>query len=301
MELRHLEYVVAIADERHFTRAARRLHVAQSGLSAAVRALETELGTSLFLRTTRHVELTEAGRAFVVEARRTLAAARAAAEAVRAVDGLERGTLTLGIMQALTTMNFGGLLVRFHRRYPGIDLRLCRGSSADLVPQVSDGRLDLAFTSSPSGHPALLSVSLFDSRLVVVCARTHPLARRGAVPLDELSQGEFVEFPPSWGTRALVDQMFAAAGMERRVRFEVGDAPLLLDLVEAGLGIAVVPEILADSRPDLVKIRMAGEEVSWTAYAIALDPGPVNPAGRALLALAMQTWRTPGRLIAPVP
>ncbi|PLW73181.1 LysR family transcriptional regulator, partial [Streptomyces sp. DJ] len=103
MELRHLEHFVAVSEEQHFTRAAERLHIAQSGLSASVRSLERELGADLFTRTTRQVRLTEAGRALLVEARRTLASAAAAREAVAAVRGLLRGTLAVGTEQCMGT------------------------------------------------------------------------------------------------------------------------------------------------------------------------------------------------------
>src|SRR5437762_2370234 len=113
MELRQLEAFVAVAEERNFTRAAARLYVAQSGLSATIRSLERELGAPLFLRTTRHVELTAAGQALLGEARRTLASAHAAADAVAAIEGLRRGTLTLGIMQASSLFGLPRLLARY--------------------------------------------------------------------------------------------------------------------------------------------------------------------------------------------
>src|SRR4051794_26799446 len=124
MELRALEYFVAVADERHFTRAAAGLHVSQSGLSAAIKTLETELHASLFERTTRRVQLTAAGAALLPEARRALAAAGAGAAAVDAVQGLQRGHASVEIMQQRGLVELPRLLARYHRRYPGIELRL---------------------------------------------------------------------------------------------------------------------------------------------------------------------------------
>jgi DNA-binding transcriptional LysR family regulator len=132
MELRQLEAFVAVAEERNFTRAATRLHVVQSGLSATIRSLERELHAQLFRRTTRQVELTPAGAALVSEARRTLASARAAAEAVSAVEGLQRGAVTVGIMQASTIFDLPGLLARYRQTYPRIELRLRHAASTDL-------------------------------------------------------------------------------------------------------------------------------------------------------------------------
>src|ERR1700741_4560857 len=122
MELRALEYFVAVAEERHFTRAAARVHVSQSGLSATVRSLESELHEPLFERTTRRVQLTSAGEALLPEARRALAAARSGVDAVRAVRGLQRGTIWLGVMQQMTVIDLPRTLARFSRRYPGVEL-----------------------------------------------------------------------------------------------------------------------------------------------------------------------------------
>ena len=258
MELRQLEYFVAVAEERHFTRAAQRLHVAQSGLSATIKALEVELGARLLLRTTRRVELTQAGDALLGEARRTLASARAAADVVAAVEGLVRGELGVGVMQAMSALNLGGLLRRFHTEFPGVELRLRQTSSADLVAQVEQGNLDLAFTSSVAGpHPGLAFLPVFSSPMVVVCAGNDPLNRRRRVALSDLERREFVDFPVGWGSRLVVDGAFVSAGLGRRVPFEVNDVATLLDLVEAGLGIAVVPAAVAAVRPGLATVGLS--------------------------------------------
>src|SRR5690349_8323190 len=124
MELRQLEHFVAVAEEGHFTRAARRVHIVQSGLSASVRALERELGAQLLTRTTRRVALTEAGRALLEEARRTLAAAAAAREAVAAVQGVLRGRIAVGTLQASVAVDLPAALGRFHAAHPGVEIGL---------------------------------------------------------------------------------------------------------------------------------------------------------------------------------
>lgn len=137
MELRQLEHFVAVAEEQHFTRAAERLAVSQSGLSASVRALEQELRTPLFSRTTRTVRLTEAGRALLVEAERTLAGARAARDAVDAVRGLLRGTLTVGVEQCVAGVSPARLLAAFHREHPQMELRLRQEGTSSLLEGVA--------------------------------------------------------------------------------------------------------------------------------------------------------------------
>jgi DNA-binding transcriptional LysR family regulator len=141
VELRQLEYFVAVADECHFTRAAKRVHVAQSGLSASIRSLESELGAPLFVRSTRQVELTEAGRALLVEARRAFGSVDAARDAVAAVQGLRRGTLSVGSLQCLHVVHLPAVLAAFHDAHPGVEIRLRQGGTADLVEEVRSGRV----------------------------------------------------------------------------------------------------------------------------------------------------------------
>jgi DNA-binding transcriptional LysR family regulator len=155
VQLRQLDHFVAAAEERHFTRAAQRLHIVQSGLSASIRALARELGAALFVRTTRRVTLTPAGHALLPQARRTLAAARAATDAVAAVQGLLRGTLAVGTMQILPpTVDLVAVLGRFHAAHPGVELHLRHAGTGTLLEQVAAGTLDLALVA-PVGRPPL--------------------------------------------------------------------------------------------------------------------------------------------------
>ncbi|WP_309109778.1 LysR family transcriptional regulator [Saccharothrix sp.] len=241
MEFRQLEYFVAVAEECHFTRAARRMRVAQSGLSASIRALEVELGAPLFLRSTRQVELTQAGRALLVEARRVLGSVDAARNAVAGVQGLLRGTLSVGSVQCLHAVHLPEVLARFHDRHPGVEIRLRQGGSGELAEEVRAGRLDLAFiTSAPAGD---LPQSTLDTEpMVLVCGPESRFAQEDSVFLADLSGESFVDFNPDWGTRDDVDRALAQAGVERRVAVEVNDVHSLLDFVGFGLGVALVPE-----------------------------------------------------------
>ena len=246
MELRQLEYFVAVAEECHFTRAARRMHVAQSGLSASIRALEVELGAPLFLRTTRQVELTEAGRALLPEARRALQSVESARDAVAAVQGLLRGTLSVGSLQCLHVVHLPAVLARFHELHPGVEIRMRQSGNADLVEEVRAGRLDLAFvTRQPKMADDLRVSTLASEPLVLACAPGSPFAARESVALAELAGQSFVDFNADWGTRDVVDRALAAAGVERRVAVEVNDVHSLLDFVTFGLGVALVPQSFA--------------------------------------------------------
>jgi DNA-binding transcriptional LysR family regulator len=291
VELRQLEYFVAVAEECHFTHAAQRMQVAQSGLSASIRSLERELGAELFLRSTRQVELTEAGRALLVEARRTLAGAAAARDAVAAVQGLLRGSLAIGTLQCICAVDLPPVLARFRRRYPGVEISLRHGSGDDLVEQVRSGRLDVAFTSRPTRCPAGVTARpLAALPLALACGPDHPLAGRPAVGLGELAEAPFVDYAPGWGTRDTVDRILAGAGVERTVALEVNDVHSLLDLVACGLGVALVPDEFRHKRTAARFVPLSGAVPRWET-AVATPP-TCSAAVQALL-LMVDEARTP--------
>jgi DNA-binding transcriptional LysR family regulator len=283
MELRALEYFVAVAEERHFTRAAVRMHVSQSGLSAAVKSLEAELHAALFERTTRRVQLTAAGAALLPEARRALAAARAGAEAVGAVQGLQSGTVSVGLMQQMGLVQLPRILVRYHQRYPGIHLRLRQAAATDLLRQLVDGELDLAITSPPEPADArLVAVELLQTPLVLACRSDDPIAKRKTIGLADLTGRNLIGFPRGWVIRTLADRMMDQAGVHLDVDLEVNDTSTLLDLIEAGLGVALIAEGLVTQRRVLTTVRLSGRKINWTISAVAVAPGPFNPAAREL-------------------
>ncbi|MGW3509573.1 LysR substrate-binding domain-containing protein [Streptomyces sp. NPDC000994] len=288
MELRHLQHFVAVAEDRHFTRAAERLMVSQSGLSASIRALERELQTSLFVRTTRRVTLTEAGRALLGEAQRILAQVRAAHEAVAAVQGVLRGTLSLGTEQCIAGVHVAGLLAAFRRRHPDVEIRLRQTGSGALAEEVAAGRLDLAFAyRTRADTDQLRSVSLAGEPMTVLCHPGHRLASAEAVLTPRDLDGEvFVDFHPDWGPRRTTDAAFAAAGVRRTVALEVNDVHGLLDLVDENLGIAVVPRHFRHKRPSLTALPLKGAaETEYETVALLPSEQATSPAARALITL----------------
>lgn len=273
MELRQLEYFIAVAEECHFTRAAKRMHVAQSGLSASIRSLERELGAALFLRNTRRVELTAAGRAFLAEARRAVSATDAAREAVSAVQGLLRGTLAIGSLQCLHAVHLPEILAGFLTVHPGLDIQLRHGGSTELVEDVRAGQLDLAFVCRPEqAADDLLVTPLACEPLVLTCALKHPLAEAIEIDPAELRAERFVDFQPGWGTRDLADRVLAAAGVDRRVALEVTDIHSLLDLVACGLGVALVPQSFSKKTDQARFIALAGPIPPWETAAVTANP-----------------------------
>src|SRR3984957_18650643 len=283
--------MVALAEEQHFTRAARRVNIVQSALSTSIRQLEAELEAPLFVRTTRQVRLTAAGKVFLGKARVALAAIADARDAVAAVQGLRRGTLSIGTMQTLPAfLDLPALIEQFHAQHPDIEVRLSQGASSDLLAQLRNGRLDLAFVPVSEPLEDVATTMIACEALVVVCAPGHPLAGRANVPLVELKGQPFVDFDLDWGTRKLIDRGFIEAGVERHIAFEVSDLETLLELVRRGLGIALLPEAVAQSRrPALGIAELAEPELCWelvVAYAAAASESlPTDQAPRAFLEL----------------
>ncbi|NEY35386.1 LysR family transcriptional regulator [Streptomyces sp. PRKS01-65] len=295
MELRQLRHFVAVAEDQHFTRAAERLLVSQSGLSASIRALERELQTPLFVRTTRRVTLTEAGRALLGEARRILAQVRSAHEAVAAVQGVLRGTLSLGTEQCIAGVPVARLLAAFRRRHPDVEIRLRQAGSGALAEEVAAGRLDLAFAYRAEADTDLLRAAFLNREpMTVLCHPDHRLAAAGAVVTPhDLADEVFVDFHPDWGPRRTTDTAFAAAGVRRTVALEVNDVHGLLDLVDENLGIAVVPRHFRHKRTSLTALPL--KDTGETAYeTVALLPPPhaASPAARALMAVLETLPRT---------
>jgi DNA-binding transcriptional LysR family regulator len=287
MELRQLAHFVAVADERHFTRAAARVHLTQSSLSSSVRALERELGSDLFVRSTRQVELTEAGRALVPAARRALAAAEDGRDAVAAIRGLVRGHLAIGAIQTLDQVNLPGLLARFHRRHPAVTVRLHHVGAPDLVRHTADGEIDLAIVDLPLGPQAhrVHVRPLASESLQLAVSAGDALARRSRVRLGDLAGREFVEYRPDSALRASVDRACQAAGLRRQIACEVDALPELVELVALGMGVSLLPA---------GALRLAGDRVAGIAtdppiarelvLVTPLDREP-SPAGAAFLHL----------------
>src|SRR5260370_725489 len=258
MELRHLEYFVAVAEELSFTRASRRLHIVQSGVSSAIQGLERDLGAALFERDRHRVALTDAGTALLPEARATLAAAQAARDVVGETRRGLRGTVTVGTMQSTGALDLPRRLGRFHATHPAVQVRLRQAAagSAGLAQQVLSGALDLAVLSLPRPPPpGLTTWPAAEEPLLVVCQPGHPLASGPPVTLERLAEEPFIDFPPGWGNRAVADRAFAAAGHDRQVQFEVAGFGAAADLVRNGLRVAFLPATEAAQMSDLAALQ----------------------------------------------
>src|SRR4051794_17091925 len=218
MDFRQMQYLVTLADEEQFTRAAAVCGVSQSRLSAAIRALEDELGTTLFDRTTRRVEPTAAGLALVPHARTLLAQAAAARDAVVRATRELSGSLRIGAEQCLGIVDVVSLLDRVHRRYPLVDLDFTQAGSHELVSRVLDGSLDLAFVATEDHLGPVTRIEFGRRPMVMLVAPDHPLARVTSAGWAELADLDFVDFQESWAIRSLNDKMCSTHSVTRHIR-----------------------------------------------------------------------------------
>ncbi|WP_461028679.1 LysR family transcriptional regulator, partial [Streptomyces sparsus] len=248
MQLQQLRYVVAVADTRHFTRAAQREHVAQPSLSQQIKALERELGAELFHRARGHIALTDAGEALLPLARRILADAETARREVQEVVGLRRGRVRIGAPPSLCTSLLPDVLRVFHRRYPGVDLVVHENGSQDLVRVLAAGELDLALviTPLPGQSPALVTAELLREELVVVSTPGGPRPVPGPhLEVGDLRDQPLVMFRHGYDLREFTLSVCRSAGFEPVLSVEGGEMDAVLGFVRAGLGVAVVPSMVA--------------------------------------------------------
>ena len=269
MELRQLEYFVAVAEEANFTRAAARVHISQSGVSAQIRALERELGAELIDRSGGTATLTTAGQAALPQARATLAAAGSVKQSVDDVTGLLRGTLSIGMVTACTVPPLFDALAGFHAAHPGVDIALREGNSDDLVADVRSSELDLVLVGLASRTPTgLESMVVIDERIVAAVPAEHPLAAQKDATLAEVCEYPIVALPPGTGIRAVFDRDCAGGGLTPSITLQASAPDAVADLATRGLGVGILSRSMAEFYGDrLVAIELTD---SHTAALLAL-------------------------------
>ncbi|MGW1770901.1 LysR family transcriptional regulator [Streptomyces sp. NPDC002104] len=293
MELRQLEYFIAVAEEQNFTRAAERVHISQSGVSAQIRRLEEELGAELFDRSSRTATLTVAGKAALDHARTALAATGALAQAVGEVTGLIRGRLTVGMVVGCTITPLFDALAAFHRAHPGVEIALLEDNSDRLVQAVRTGAVDLALAGTAATTPdGLEALTLISERLVVAVPPGHPLAVADRVTLRDLGGHPVICMPPGTGLRTVLDQACAGQGLKPGIALEAGAADAVADLAARGLGVAVLSASMADSYRDRLTARTI-EDVTIPALLSLVWRDTRSPALRELVLRCRRAFAAP--------
>jgi len=291
MELRQLEYFVAVAEEANFTRAAERIHVAQPAVSAQIQRLERELGQPLLDRSRRTVRLTAAGEAALPYARAALAAVADIHVAVEELTQLVRGTVAIGTVTS-HSVDMPSLLADFHADHPEVEITLSTDSSDTLIEMVRTGRLDAAIVSvGPGERPDGLDVEVVtDEAIAAAVSRTDELASRKTIRLTDLADRQLIALPIGAGIRHQFDAACAKAGVSPRVAFEASTPLALADLAERGLGVAIVPTSVPRGRDGLHGLAIVPElrgrlVLAWRSG------GPMSPAARVLVDKARRLLR----------
>jgi DNA-binding transcriptional LysR family regulator len=259
MDLRQLRYLVALAEERHFTRAAAREHIAQPALSQQIRRLEAEVGVALVERTTRQVRITDAGDLLVGRARRILAEVEAAQAELLALRGIAGGRVTVGTMHTMGPVDVSLALAIFHERHPAVELTVREHSSEELAEMLRDDLLDLAFlsvTERVESHELGLH-QLVSEELVVLLPAGHRLAGRRRIRMAELADEVFISYREGARLRELLVSAAREAGFQPRVGFESNDSERIRRLVARGMGVAILPRsdaVATDGEIDAVTL-----------------------------------------------
>jgi DNA-binding transcriptional LysR family regulator len=243
MELRQLEYFVAVAEEANFTRAAERVHISQSGVSAQIRALEHDLGATLIDRSGRTATLTTAGAAALEHARAALGSVDAVRNAVDDVTGLVRGRLVVGMVTACTVTALFDALAAFHLAHTGVEITLVEDGSDRLIEGVRTGATDVALIGAAGAPPAGLdALTIVSERLYAAFPVGHQLAKLRRVTLADVSEFPIVCLPKGTGIRTVFDQACADKGIQPDIALQASAPAAVADLAIRGLGIAILSE-----------------------------------------------------------
>ncbi len=290
MELRHLRYFIAVAEELHFTRAAERLHIGQPPLSHAIQVLEADVGAQLLERTKRWVRLTEAGKLFLADARKILAMTEQAAETARRAGRGEAGELRIGFTYSTPlTPLFAEVVNRYRQEFPLVTLTLHEMATLRQLDAIGQRTLDLGFVRPPeiAVPEGIKLTSLREDPLMLVLPTGHALASKKAVAIKELEALPFVMYPPGGGT-GIYPQIFRlcqAAGFVPRVAQTAGEASTIIGLVAAGSGITLLPSSFDHIRMDGVVYRPLLDRAATTMLLLAQRGGEHAPLVDAFVAL----------------
>jgi DNA-binding transcriptional LysR family regulator len=293
MELRQLRYLVAVAEEQHFTRAAAREHVAQPALSQQIQRLEAEVGLTLVQRTTRRVAMTEAGELLVARARRAIAELDAAQAELQSLAGVQAGRLSVGALHTMGPVDLSLLLATFHRSYPAVELTVREQASEELAAMLRDEEVDLAFLSVTDrmSSRGLTLQRLVSEELVAVLPRDHRLAGQARVRIGDLAQDAFISFRRGARLRELLVSAGAAAGFEPRIALESNESRRIRSLVSRGLGVALLPRSDAEASGAAVAVSaLEGPSLRRDVMLASRAQRHLSPAALAFRKLTLRIY-----------
>lgn len=301
MELRQLQYVVQIAAEKNFSRAAEKLHIAQPSLSQQLSKLEKEIGVLLFRRTTNNVELTHAGAAFVAKAESILDAVEQLRQEMDDLAHMRKGRLVVGCLPITGSHILPRVLPEFGKRYPEIEVVLVEDTSSKLEQLTAAGQTDLSILSLPLNDPSLAWEPLIEEEIRLAVPPLHRLAQEAAryerqgVPVAELKREPFIVLKKGQGFRQIALNLCAAAGFEPRIVFESSNIETVQSLVAAGMGLAFVPHMIARAKwSDQSPVYLPLESAPSRTLVIATRKGRyLSKASDAFIQTLKQTVAAP--------
>lgn len=293
IELRHLRYFVAVAEELHFGRAAQRLHMAQPPLSQQIRKLEEAVGHPLLLRTSRNVRLTAAGEELLKRAQQTLRKVAEDVQSTRRIGRGEVGTLTVGFIASAMLTVLPRMLSEYRKRFPEVELRLREFYTAALLRALRDGTTDIGFTRDAGEEETLHTEVLLPEPFIAVVSAQHPLAAKSAIRIDELRNEPFVLFSPNVGQNAWekVLRLCQQGGFRPRIVQEAPHWLTIMRLVGTGLGVTIAPacvEKIADTEVHCLRLRNAKV---FSHLELAYRAETLTELEETFLALARKTFR----------
>ena len=290
MLLRHLRYLLAVADHGGFTRAAEALHVSQPTLSQQIRQLEESLGVDLFDRTSRSVKPTDAGQAYIECARRVLVELEAGKRALHDVKDLSRGSLRLAMTPTFMAYLVGSLVRDYVARYPGIHLEIFELSMDDIEAGLADDSLDIAIAFKPVRNPDIECISAFVETLGVMVGREHPLYDSSSVLTpDDIAQLDFALLAPDFFTRLSIDEYFRQNGITPKVQIEVNSVSTLLEVIRHAPIATMLPEAIATEDRALRRLRVESEAPQRGAALLRRKNNYHSAAAEAFMKLVLET------------
>ena len=290
LELRHLRYFVAVAEELHFGRAARRLHLAQPPLSQQIRRLEAILGHPLFVRTSRSVQLTAAGESLLTRARRTLQNVGHDVAEVRSIGRGEAGALHVGFVPSAMFTNLPAILRSYRAAYPLVQLHLHESFTTQVIAGLESGTLDVGIFRDGDEAKTLAVTTLCCEPYVAVLPATHARARQKSIAPQALRGEPFVFYPQSAGRRAFEKPLapFEEHGFRPQIVQEASHWLTILRLVGAGLGVSVAPACVGTTAPsEVVCLPLRGTKIV-SVIELATAAGDARPNVEGFVRLASQ-------------
>ncbi|HEU4433490.1 MAG TPA: LysR family transcriptional regulator [Pyrinomonadaceae bacterium] len=294
MEIRQLRAFVAIAESGTFTAGALRVHVTQAAISMQIRQLENEIGAKVFVRAPRHVILTEAGEQLLRRARHILREHDAALDEIAELAGAERGRLRIGSASAMVlTDQLPGILAELRAQHPGAEIGVTSGTSEVLVDQILAGDIDIAFVSLPVDVRGIKTERLSEDQLVAIASPRHKLAKQRTISAYTLAGERLILGERGGNTRRLIDQFFAQAGVTLHVAMELSRQQAIRRMVEADLGVGIVPlqSVIEDvDSGKLVRWWIEGAEINWELGIAQLTGGYESPIMQTFIRLSRATF-----------